>query len=117
MSNSSPPLAAYCALMACLLVELDRRPVVHPVGIGETLCRVLAKLVTREAGYQAKKACGNLQLCAGLKAGIEGSTHAMGQRRLEMVRGRQREEEEEEEAEKGEEDNGGGVQAITNLTI
>ena len=57
----------------------------RPVGIGETLCRALAKLVTREARDQAKTACGNLQLCAGLEDGIEGATHAVGQHRLERV--------------------------------
>ena len=56
------------------------------MGIGETLRRALAKLVMREAGEQAKMACGNLQMCAGLKAGIEGSTPAVGQRRVERVR-------------------------------
>ena len=35
------------------------------------LRRALAKLVMREAGDQAKTACGNLQLCAGLDAGID----------------------------------------------
>ena len=86
MANSSPPWAAYRALMACCLVALDKRPGVCPVGIGETLRRALAKLVMRAAGDQAKTACGNLQLCAGLGAGIEGATHAVGQRRLERVR-------------------------------
>ena len=33
MANSSPPWAAYCALMACCLVALDKRPGVCPVGI------------------------------------------------------------------------------------
>ena len=33
-------------------------------------------------------ACGNLQLCAGLEAGIEGATHVVGQRRVERVRAR-----------------------------
>ena len=42
------------------------------MGIGETLRRALSKLVTRAAGEQAKTACGNLQLCAGLEAGIDG---------------------------------------------
>ena len=32
-----PPWAAYCALMACRLVALDKRPGVRPVGIGKTL--------------------------------------------------------------------------------
>ena len=88
MANYSPPWAAYRALMACHLVALDKRPGVRPVGIGETLRRALAKLVMRTAGDQAKKACGNLQLCAGLKAGIEGATHAVGQRILARVRER-----------------------------
>ena len=77
-----PPYAAYRALMACHLVALDKRPGVRPVGIGETLRRDLAKLVMRASGYQAKTACGNLQMYAGLEAGIEGATHAVGQRRL-----------------------------------
>ena len=81
-----PPQAAYHALMACSLVDLDKWPGVRLVGIGETLRQALAKLVMRAAGYQAKTACGNLQLCAGLGAGIEEATHAKGQRSLERVR-------------------------------
>ena len=73
------------------------------MGIGETLCRALAKLVMRAAGDQAKTACGNLQLCAGLEAGIEGANHDVGQRILERVRERQHEEEEAEVTEGGEE--------------
>ena len=70
IANSSSPWAAYCALMACRLVALDKRSGMRPVGIGETLRRSLAKLIMRAAGDQAKIACGNLQLCAGLKSGI-----------------------------------------------
>ena len=88
MANYSTPWAAYCALMACRLVALDKRPGVCPVGIGETLRRSLAKLIMRAVGDQAKTACGNLQLCAGLQAGIEGATHAVGQRMVERVRER-----------------------------
>ena len=94
MANSSPPWDDYCALMACRLVALDKRPRVRPVGIGETLRRDLAKLVMRASGDQAKTVYGNLKLCAGLKYGIEGATHALGQRRLERVRGQRCEEEE-----------------------
>ena len=62
-------------------------------------------------------ACGNLQLCAGLEAGIEGATHAVGKWRVEMVRTR-RVEEEEEEATEAEEVEGGEVLAdLDNLTI
>ena len=63
------------------------------MGIGETLCRALAKLVMRAAGDQSKTACGNLQLYAGLKAGIDGATHAVVQKRLERLRARRIEEE------------------------
>ena len=55
------------------------------MGIGKTLHQALAKLVIRAAGDQAKRACGNIQLCAGLEAGIEGVKHAVGKRRLERV--------------------------------
>ena len=78
VANSSPPWAAYRALMACRLVALYKRPGVRPVGIGETLRQALAKLVMRAAGEQAKTACGNLQLCAGLEAGIEGGDPRRG---------------------------------------
>ena len=64
------------------------------MGIGETLRRDLDKLVMRASRDQGKTSCGNLQLCAGLEAGIEGATHAVGQRRLERVRKRRGEEEE-----------------------
>ena len=80
MANSSPPWAAYCALIACCLVVLDKSLGVRPVGKGETLRQALAKLIMRAAGDQAKTACGNLKLFAGLEAGIEGATHAVGQR-------------------------------------
>ena len=52
------------------LVVLDKRSGVRPVGIVETLRQSLTKLVMRTALYQAKTACGNLQLYAGLKGGI-----------------------------------------------
>ena len=95
-----PPWDPYHALMACRLVALDKRPGFHPVQIGETLRRALAKLVTRAAGDQAKISCGNLQLCAVLEAGIEGTTYTFGYQRLERVR-EQRGDEEKMEATEG----------------
>ena len=56
----------------------------RPVGIRETLCQAIAKLVMRATGDQVKTACESLQLCAGLEAGIEGATHAVAQRRREQ---------------------------------
>ena len=43
---------------------------VRPVWIGETLRRVLAKLVMRAAGDQVEMACRDLHLCTGIKASI-----------------------------------------------
>ena len=37
----------------------------------------------RESGDQEKTKCVNLQLCAGLEAGIEGAKYAVGQSRIE----------------------------------
>ena len=86
-----PPWSTCCALMSCRLVALDKRPGVHPVGLVETLCRALAKLAMRAAREQEKTACGYLHLCAGLKAGIEGATNAVGQRIIDRSRDRRRE--------------------------
>ena len=60
--------------------------------------------------------CGNLQICSGLKASIEGATDAVGQRKLKRVRGIRHEEEAEESAEE-EEESGGVLAGINNLTI
>ena len=83
----------------------------RPVGIGEMLRRALEKLVMRSARDQAKTACGNMQLCAGLEEGIEGATHAVGQRQMERAvrrrskeeagRSKEEEDEDEEAREKG----------------
>ena len=72
--------------MACCLVDLDKRTGVRPVGLGKTLRQTLTKLVMRADGHQAKTVCGNLQLCAGFDANIEGATHAMEQKRLKRAR-------------------------------
>jgi hypothetical protein len=59
------------------IVALDKQPGVRPVGIGEIIRRLLAKCVIKVVGSQATAACGNLNLCAGLPAGIEGAVHAI----------------------------------------
>ena len=57
-------------------------------------------------------ACGNLQLCAGLEAGIEGVTDALGQRRVERVLARRFEEEGKVDAAAEEPEEGGGEVAV-----
>ena len=64
-------------MMACCLAALDKRPGVRPVGIGEMLRRALDKLVMRAAEDQSKTVYSNLQLCAGIEAGIEGATNIL----------------------------------------
>ena len=81
MANSSHPWATYFSLMECCLVALGKRPGVCTVEIGERIRRAFAKLVLRTAGDQENTECGYLQLCTDLEAGIEGATHAMGERR------------------------------------
>ena len=50
----------------------------------------------KSSGYQAKTACGNLQLCAGLEASTEGATHEVGNRQMDrLVQSRRGEESEE----------------------
>ena len=79
MANSYPPWAAYRALRMGRLIALDKSPGVRPVGIGEIWSRLIAKVILVEAGPEAKNACGDNQLCAGLEAGIEGGIHAVNQ--------------------------------------
>ena len=72
----------------------------------------------RSAGEQAKRACGNLQLCAGLVAGIEVATHTVGHRRVERVTARRSEEECADNTEAEEEEGGEEVVAgLDNLSI
>ena len=63
--------------MAARLVALDKCPAVRQVGIREVFRCLFDKLVLRAGEAQAKKACGSVNLCAGLEAGIEGSIHAV----------------------------------------
>ena len=77
LANTSPPWAAYRAMMVNRLVALDKQPGTRPVGIGEVYRRLWAKCLLKAIGSQATAACGNFNLCAGLQAGIEGAVHAV----------------------------------------
>jgi hypothetical protein len=59
------------------LVALDKQPGVCPVAIGEIWHQCIAKGNLSGSGAQAKGACGSVQLCAGLEAGIKGALHAV----------------------------------------
>ena len=63
--------------LAGRLIALDKKPGVRPIGVGEVLRRIVAKAVLRVAKEDVMKACGHLQKCSGLPAGIEAAVHAM----------------------------------------
>ena len=77
LANENVLWAAYCGLMLCGEVAFDRMPGVCPLGIGEILCRLLAKCILEVTGQQEKSACGTNNLCAGLKLGCKGAIHGM----------------------------------------
>jgi hypothetical protein len=78
LANTHPPWAAYRSIMMSnRLVALDKMPGTRPVGIGEVYCRLWAQCLLKVIGHQATTACGNVNLCAGLPAGIEGAVHAI----------------------------------------
>ena len=82
LANTSPPWAAYQALMTRRLVALDKELGTRLVGIGSVWLQCLAKLMLGEAKQAGKEACGALQLCVGLEAGIEeGLRSVFSQRR------------------------------------
>ena len=65
------------ALMACRLIPLDKNPGLRPIGIGETLRRILGKAVMNVLKLDVKSSVGNLQLCAGHTGGCEVGVHAV----------------------------------------
>ena len=77
LANESPPWAAIRASQAKRVSPLDKQPGVRPLHVGEIYQRLWAKQTIKSAGEAAKVACGNVQLCAGLEAGVEGNLHAV----------------------------------------
>ena len=65
--------------MASRLIALDKCPGDRPIGIGETLHRMIGKAVCLATRLDAALVCGSDQLCAGLQAGIEEAIHGMNQ--------------------------------------
>ena len=59
--------------MSCRLIALEKQPGVRPVGVGETWRRLFSKIILTVKGLEATMVCHDDQLCAGLKAGINGA--------------------------------------------
>jgi len=77
LSNDSPPFAAYRAVNSARMLAADKKPGVHPLACGEIWMRLWADCLNTETKVGATTACGNVNLCAGLRAGIEGNLHAV----------------------------------------
>ena len=64
-------------LMACRLIPLAKNPGIRPIGVGETLRRIMGKTVSWVLKEEIKKAAGPLQTCASHGAGAEAAIHGM----------------------------------------
>ena len=65
------------ALLGCRLIPLDKNPGLRPIGIGETLRRIIGKAVMNVMKKDIQVGVGNLQLCGGHAGGCEVGVHAV----------------------------------------
>ena len=68
--------ACISSLLACRLVALDKCPGVRPIGIGETVRRIIAKAILSVVKDDVLMAAGSIQLCAGQISGVEAAVLA-----------------------------------------
>ena len=71
--------SAISALVACRLIALDKCPGVRPIGVAETVRRVIGKAIATAISNNIQEAAGPLQVCAGHLSGCEAAVHAMHQ--------------------------------------
>ena len=64
-------------LVACRLIALNKCPGVRPIGIGEVVRRILAKVILATIGKEIQDAAGALQVCAGQQVGCEAAVHTV----------------------------------------
>ena len=61
------------------MIALDKYPGVRPIGVGETVRRVIGKAIVTAISNDIQEAAGPLQVCAGHLSGCEAAVHAMHQ--------------------------------------
>jgi hypothetical protein len=77
LSNGLPPYAAYRAVNMVRTAALDKCPGVRPLRVGQVWMRLWSDCSHMKTKAAATNACGNTQLCAGLRFGIEANLHAV----------------------------------------
>ena len=77
LANSLVDWPRFQALLSNRLIVLDKSPGVRPIRVGEMLRRIIGKAVCLVTRNDAEDVCSSKQLCAGLRCGAEGATHAM----------------------------------------
>ena len=77
LANGSPPWTTYRAFMSVRMIALDKQPGVCPVGVREMWRRLFANIVLKVKVPEATMACQDDQLCAGIKAAIDGAIHGV----------------------------------------
>ena len=65
------------ALMAGRLIALNKNPGVRPIGIGETLRRIIAKAILPITKADVQSVAGTLQLCTEQISGVEAAIHSV----------------------------------------
>ena len=69
--------AGLSAFVSCRLIALDKCPGVRPIGVGETVRRIIAKAVLSVIKEDIREAAGSSQLCAGQLSGCEAAVHSV----------------------------------------
>jgi len=65
------------AFVACRLIALDKCPGVRPIGIGETVQRIMSKAILSVLRFDILQAARSSQLCAEQDSGCETVIHAV----------------------------------------
>ena len=75
LSNEPPDYALYRVLNVAQVLPGDKKLGVQSLAAGESWIRLTLACNVAQTGNQATTTCGNTQLCAGTRAGIEGKIH------------------------------------------